>query len=281
MRVISGAAGSQLSADVAAGAGRLLVVWEDRRNDPNLSDVFGARVTTAGGIAVLDPAGLPIAVHAGTQQAEPAVAFGSGGSFAVAWTDTRNAASASNDVFGAQVSVQGAVGAPFTIAGTSESERTPDISAGTTPAKPFSVAYLKSSTALGVMRVQIRRLTLGSAPGQACTADAQCEGGFCRDYKCCNSDCGGGGANGDTGDCQACSIAHHGQADGTCTTIVNTAYVCRLYASSFCDLSERCDGVSTACPPDVGQRQGLVCNGATGAVCPANGQAGAPHVCPP
>jgi hypothetical protein len=281
--VISSAAGSQFTADVAAGGGRFLVVWEDRRNEANISDIYGARVSAAGGLAVLDPAGLPIAAVAGSQQAEAAVAFGGSGlgSFVVAWTDNRNAATQSNNILGAQVSAAGGVGATFTIAGTSESERTPDLSPGTTPAKPLSVAYLKTSTMLGSTRIQIRRLALGSAGGQACTSDAQCESGFCRDYKCCDSDCGGGGAHGDTGDCQACSVAHHGQADGTCTTIINTQYVCRLYADSFCDRSERCDGTSTECPPDLGQRQGLVCNAMTGSVCPTNDATGAPHVCPP
>ena len=112
-----------------------------------------------------------------------------------------------------------------------------------------------------------------------CTTDAQCETGFCRDYKCCNSDCGGGGANGNTGDCQACSTAHYGQADGTCTTVLDTSYVCRLYVDRYCDLSDRCDGTSTACPPDLGQHAGLVCNTTTGAVCPP-ATAGNSHSCP-
>jgi hypothetical protein len=146
--------------------------------------------------------------------------------------------------------------------------------------QPFSVAYLKSNTALGSTRVQLRRITVGSSAGKACTANSQCETGFCRDNKCCNSDCGGGGVNGNTGDCQACSVAHYGQVDGVCATILNTTYVCRLYADPFCDLSERCDGTSTVCPPDVGQRAGQVCRAATGAVCPP-ATAGTPHVCPP
>jgi hypothetical protein len=278
--VIAGAAGSQFSADVAAGGGQFLVVWEDRRNEAAKGDVFGSRVGVMGGISVLDPMGIPVAVHAATQQAEPAVAFGSGGSFVVAWTDDRDAAAASHDVLGAQISTTGVVGAPFPIAATTESERTPDLSPGTTAAKPLSVAYLKSNTALGSTRIQIRRITVASTGGKACTADSQCESGFCRDYKCCDSDCGGGGANGDTGDCQACSVAHYGQTDGACTLIVNTSYVCRLYADSFCDRSERCDGLSTECPPDLGQREGRVCNGATGAMCPPNDETGAPHVCP-
>ena len=61
--VISGAAGSQFSADLVAGDGLFLVVWEDRRNQSNNGDIFGARVSAAGGITVVDPAGLPIGVQ--------------------------------------------------------------------------------------------------------------------------------------------------------------------------------------------------------------------------
>jgi hypothetical protein len=124
---------------------------------------------------------------------------------------------------------------------------------------------------------------IGGVNGVACSEDAQCSSGFCRDNMCCNSDCGGGGPNGNTGDCQACSTAHHGQADGTCTTIADTSYTCRLYASGGplgCDLSERCDGSATTCPPDLGRREGLTCSATTGAVCPANDAGGAPHICP-
>ncbi len=278
--VISGAAGAQFSPDLAAGGGQFLVVWEDRRNDASRGDIFGARVRAMGGITVLEPAGIPIAVHPATQQAEPAVAFGSGGSYAVVWTDDRNAAMTSNDILGVQVSSAGIVGPSFPIANAPESERTPDISQGTTVAKQFSVAYLKTNPALDSTRIQLRRLTLVSPQGQACTSDAQCESGFCRDNKCCNSDCGGGGANGDLGDCQACSVAHYGQADGTCTLIVDTSYRCRPYVSSYCDVPERCDGISTECGPDLGQNQGKVCNLMTGAVCPPNDLSGAPHACP-
>lgn len=121
---------------------------------------------------------------------------------------------------------------------------------------------------------------IGGVNGTACSADTQCASGFCRDNVCCNSDCGGGGVNGNTGDCQACSVAHYGQANGTCSTITNTSYVCRLYGDPTCDLSERCDGSSTSCPADLGRNAGQICNTTTGATCPANNADGAPHVCP-
>lgn len=278
--VISGAAGAQFGADVTFGNGRFFVAWEDRRNNPNQGDVFGARVNVAGGaINVLDPNGIAVAVAAG-DQTEVAVAFAgyASGAYIVVWTDDRTFATTSTDIRGAQVATSGVVSSQFVVSAGNETERSADISAGTTAAKPLSVAYVKVNTAIRSARIQLRRLNIGTVTGQACTQDTQCESGFCRDFKCCDSDCGGGGANGNTGDCQSCSLAHHGQADGTCTTIVNTSYVCRLYANQQCDLSERCDGVSTTCPPDVGQRQGLAC-GSNGGVCPANDVSGSPHVC--
>jgi hypothetical protein len=276
--VISGAAGSQFLADAACASGQCLVVWEDRRNDPNNGDIFGSRVTLGGALTVLDPNGIGIAVVAGSAQAAPTVA--AAGGYLVAWQDNRNAGTTGIDIFGAQVGTNGIVAATFPISQDPEDETLPDLVAGSSGSNPFSVAYLKKNNALDAQRINVRRITLGSGTGQSCTADNQCTTTFCRDYKCCNTDCGGGGANGNTGDCQACSIAHHGSADGTCTTIAaNQFYVCRLYADPFCDKSEVCDGVATTCPPDSGQHQGLQCNAVTHTVCPANAPPG-PHKCP-
>lgn len=279
--VISGAAGAQFGADVVFGSGRFFVAWEDRRNSANQGDIFGARVNVAGGsIQVLDPNGIAVAQVAGSNQNEVAVAFAgyATGAYIAVWTDDRTLATTSTDIRGAQIAINGAVSAQFVVSATPEAERTADVSQGTTAAKPLSVAYVKVNSTIRSARVQLRRLTVGTVTGQACTQDSQCESGFCRDFKCCDSDCGGGGSNGNVGDCQACSLAHHGQADGTCTTIVNTTYTCRTYVNPRCDLSERCNGVDITCPPDLGQRQGLVCN-EQGAICPANDVTGSPHVC--
>jgi hypothetical protein len=275
---ISQAANGQFSADAACAAGQCLVVWEDRRNDAALGDIFGSRVTLGGATTVMDPAGIAIAVVAGSAQAAPTVAAASG--YLVAWSDTRNSATTGTDIFGGQVGTNGIVSATFPISQDPEDETLPDLVPSASGSNPFSIAYLKKNVALDATRINVRRITLGSGSGQACTADAQCTTGFCRDYKCCNTDCGGGGANGNVNDCQACSLAHHGQADGTCTTIAaNQFYICRLYADPFCDKSEVCDGVATTCPADSGQHQGLVCNAGTGAVCPPNAPPG-PHRCP-
>jgi hypothetical protein len=277
---ITTATGSQFGADLAFGDGRALVVWEDRRNDAALGDIYGARVTLTGGITVQDPAGLPIAQIAGSSQAAPTVAFTSGG-FAVAWADARNSGTTGTDLWGAQVAPAGTVAAAFAISATTGNEGAPDLVAGPY-ASQFSVAYTKQSPALGTTRMQFRRLSVGTVQGQRCTQNSQCESGFCADGFCCSAACGGSNRS----DCQACSVQLGASANGTCT-IVPAAfnYICRDYAvrgdNPQCDVREYCNGTSAACPADLGQRAGLACvraGGGTG-TCPAADASGAPHFC--
>jgi large repetitive protein len=275
---ISSATNSQFSADVAAGSnGQSLVVWQDRRNSATLGDIYGSRITTNGSLAVVDPAGIPIAQVANSAQAEPSVAFGTSyGSYLVVWTDSRNAATAS-DVYASQVSPAGVAAANFVISAGVESEAAPIVRRGPPGSpKPFTVAYNKHNNSLDADRLQVRQVALGTSQGQSCTQASQCESGFCVDFKCCSSACGGG----DTTDCQACSLQRYGTIDGTCTTIpAAPMYTCRMYVDSYCDIRETCDGVSTTCGPDLGQHAGKVCNTATQAVCPA-ATSGTPHRCP-
>jgi hypothetical protein len=69
--------------------------------------------------------------------------------------------------------------------------------------------------------------------------------GFCVDGVCCASACGGG----DPGDCQACSVAAGGVADGTCAPLP-ASRACRPRVNA-CDVVESCDGVALACPANV------------------------------
>ena len=77
---ISTAAGSQSKPAVAFNGMRYIGAWEDRRSSS--SDVYGARVTPAGG--VLEPAGFPIAT-AVTDETWPAATAGSPGRVAVVY----------------------------------------------------------------------------------------------------------------------------------------------------------------------------------------------------
>jgi hypothetical protein len=80
-----------------------LAVWQDNRNNPGESDVYGARVTPDG--AVLDTGGLLI-TQAAREELAPAVAFDNA-NFLVAWEDHRGGGY--SDVYGARVTPDGTV----------------------------------------------------------------------------------------------------------------------------------------------------------------------------
>lgn len=277
--VISAAPGSQLSPDIAFASGRFLIVWEDRRNDPN-GDIYGARVSIAGSaIAVQDPSGLAISAVPNAAQQVPTVAP-YGGNFILAWEDSRNLATTKVDIYGSRVvATSGVAELAFAISTNPEDERSPDIADGPSATSPAKVAYLRTRPDLDSVRVQVRRITFETSTGAACSNNAQCASGFCVDSRCCDTACGGGVLS----DCQACSVARGAATDGVCGVIFGpNQVICRNYARvpGICDLREYCDGVNAACPPDVGTNQGVVCNSMTGAVCPSNSVAGAPHICP-
>ena len=90
---------------VAFDGTRYLVVWEDDRLDVNYSDIFGARVDTAG--TVLDTSGIQISTAPGIQDL-PEVS--GNGSFFVAWRDQRSGTNL--DVYGTGVNDAGSVSNP-------------------------------------------------------------------------------------------------------------------------------------------------------------------------
>jgi hypothetical protein len=99
---VSSAAGAQRAPAVAATGAGFLVAWTDFRAGPSSSDVYAARVTTAG--AVQDATGLAVSTAAGNQFG---VDVGYDGTDAlVVWTDSRNA---DLDVYAARVTASGVV----------------------------------------------------------------------------------------------------------------------------------------------------------------------------
>jgi hypothetical protein len=98
---ITTAAAGQSSPAVAFDGENYLVLWEDFRNNPDTSDIFGARVSPAG--VVLDTAGIAISTAARVQQ-HPAVAF-DGERYLAVWEDRRRG----TDIFGARVTPAGVV----------------------------------------------------------------------------------------------------------------------------------------------------------------------------
>ena len=87
---------TQFRPSVAFGGGSYLVAWDES------GDIWGTRVTTAGG--VVNPSGIAIS-RAGDNQDSPAVAFN--GSFLVAWNDRRSGTT--YDIYGTRVATDGTV----------------------------------------------------------------------------------------------------------------------------------------------------------------------------
>ncbi|MBI3182652.1 MAG: OmpA family protein [Myxococcales bacterium] len=121
---VSTAADDQDYSRVAFGGGTYLVVWEDLRGGVD-TDVYGARVTTAG--AVSDATGIAISTAA-SYQFEPSVAFGAG-NFFVAWYDLRNFAITNSDIYGSRVSTAGSVLNPagLLISNAANAQIEPDV----------------------------------------------------------------------------------------------------------------------------------------------------------
>jgi hypothetical protein len=101
---VSSAAGGQDRPAVSAFGSSFLVAWSDRRTPNAQGDIFGARVSTNGG--VLDPNGIPIATGP-NQQGEPAVVW-NGTTLLVVWSELRPE-SGTNDIYGARLNANGAV----------------------------------------------------------------------------------------------------------------------------------------------------------------------------
>lgn len=116
--------------------------------------------------------------------------------------------------------------------------------------------------------------TPGSCIPTACTTDAQCSSGMCRDNVCCNAACGGL--------CEACSVALKGQGvDGLCEPIgdgldpqaecatggqstcqgdfvCNGAGLCRSgMRGQVCNPAESCDGENFQYNPDRCDEKGV------------------------
>ncbi len=100
---ISTAANNQSLSSVAFDGTNYLVVWDDQRSGSS-SDIYGARMNTAG--TVLDTTGIAISTTAHDQYSS-SVAF-DGTNYFVVWEDKRNVSSFS-DIYGARVNPAGTV----------------------------------------------------------------------------------------------------------------------------------------------------------------------------
>src|SRR5262249_30213645 len=98
---------------------------------------------------------------------------------------------------------------------------------------------------------------------------------FCVDGVCCENTCG----DGHTNDCQACSVAMGGSADGSCTPIA-AGHTCRDSAG-MCDVAEVCDGTSRDCPSDGFQPETTTCRASVSVCDVAETCTGTSAACPP
>lgn len=266
---VSAAVNGQFTPAIASTSTTTMAVWEDRRTE---QDVYGTRLSGGASLSVLNPAGIAVSTVAGAQSAPKITSLGT--SLMAAWVDGRIS---QNDIYGQQISTSGLLaGTEFAIANSPNTENGIAV-LGSGTANSARVAYETTRPDLSTVRVNTRVVSFttgGANNGVACTTAAQCASGFCTDGYCCDTACGAGS----TTDCQACSFNKTLQPNGTCSPVASGT-ICRNYANTFCDLREYCNGVSTACPSDIGRNQGLVCNSTTGAVCPSNAAPG-PHSCP-
>ena len=114
--------------------------------------------------------------------------------------------------------------------------------------------------------------------GTSCAVGAECTSGFCADGFCCNTACGAGSSN----DCQACSNALTGVANGTCSALsasVAPTVTCRATAGS-CDVAEICSSSSATCPTNAFASSAMVCRAATDTCDLAESCTGSSALCP-
>ncbi len=101
---ISTAINDQRSPSVSFDGTNYFMVWEDGRDDPRNSNIYGSRVNQSG--TVLDPNGIAI-ISATNQQRSPSLTF-DGINYLVVWGDRRNGLNES-DIYIGRVSQSGVV----------------------------------------------------------------------------------------------------------------------------------------------------------------------------
>ncbi len=242
--------------DVAWGTSSGLAVWLQG------GGIYGRRFDPSGA-----PLGAAFEIDPPTNDLQVRVTW-DGAAFFVAWGD-------GTPCEGRRVLPTGAFDGPaFTLAlpGCQNLARIPNGSAsqvlvaGNGMYKPYArerVRYLIASDDLQL--------------GTACTSGGDCASSLCVDGVCCDVACG----NGDSNDCQACSVAAGAPTNGTCAPIA-AGTLCRA-SSGQCDVAETCDGSAMSCPADgfapstVGCRASVgecdveeTCTGA-GPSCPVDG----------
>ncbi|MFO0681958.1 MAG: hypothetical protein U0234_07905 [Sandaracinus sp.] len=200
--VVGGAAGAQYGASVASDGTDFVVAFTDQRvggTFPN--DIYAQRIAGATGATM----GANVAVAASAEEeGYPAIAFA--GRYLVAYQHA-NATDSSVEAVRLDTSATVVDTTPLAISASADSAAVAGASGGR-----WLTAYRVG--AMGSVRVGTRLVTDDQPNGASCTDAAACTSGFCVDGVCCATECAGG-----TTDCNACSVAAGGSADGTCSAI--------------------------------------------------------------
>jgi hypothetical protein len=239
------------------------------------SDYFGNSVALDGDTAVIGAPAKTVGVNA--QQGQAYVFVRSGTSWFQQAVLADSVAGAAMDAFGVSVALSGdtlVISAPlktvganaqqgqayvFVRSGASWSQLDTLFDAATGAASDSFGSFVALSKDTAVIGAHYKTVGASSHQGQGyvfiksanpngtpCKLGSECASTFCADGFCCNAACGGDVST----DCQSCSGAQTGGADGTCGTITRAAsYTCRP-AATACDKPELCDGTSDSCPTD-------------------------------
>jgi hypothetical protein len=239
------------------------------------SDYFGNSVALDGDTAVIGAPAKTVGVNA--QQGQAYVFVRSGTSWFQQAVLADSVAGAAMDSFGVSVALSGdtlVISAPlktvganaqqgqayvFVRSGASWSQLDTLFDAATGAASDSFGSFVALSKDTAVIGAHYKTIGASSHQGQGyvfiksanpngtpCKLGSECASTFCADGFCCNAACGGDVST----DCQSCSGAQTGGADGTCGTITRAAsYTCRP-AATACDKPELCDGTSDSCPTD-------------------------------
>lgn len=260
--VVSAAANAQSTPTVASDGTDYFVAWSDLR--AGAADIYGARVSSATLVPdqVIDDVGIAISTATSAQTA-PCLSW-NGTEYLTVWSDTRGI---SVDVFGTRVSPAGVVedaALGTALAGqTTLNEIQPSVASGLPDSHLLAYVYDDAGQPyFGASRVRTRAVSYGAVNGSICSANGDCDSGYCVDGVCCATECAGGPT-----DCQACAVAFGAATDGVCATVsVFSRYVCRASVGP-CDAEEWCNGSSTTCPGNTVHPAGFVCRAATPGSC--------------
>ena len=141
---------------IAAGGGKLLVVWEDR----DYRDIWARRIGADGALD-LGEQRFFITQSAAYEYRPSVVALGDG-RWLVAWEDHHATATQGSDLVGVAITATRVLGEPFVIAGSTEWELRPRLENGANESNAANIVYQRMKAGTRIAKAMKRKLTLGS-----------------------------------------------------------------------------------------------------------------------